>query len=564
MPPIPSRTFIALFLVVSISLSSLHAEETYPLRKLLLSDTEQKAAAMDPASSGPGRIVTKDLPLFATEEFDAAVGKFFGQPISTAVLNGLIAAISSYAHAHDRSVATVEVPDQNVTTGALRLGVIIRHYNQLDFRGNRWFSTKLLEKKLGIKPGDEVKLSALVEAVAWANSNPFRHVEVLVNNLPAATGKSDLIVGVQEQRPYRLAASYDDSGSSILGRNHYTASVQLGNLWGRDHLASYQFVTTDALHLYQAHSIDYRMPLGWRHFLQFSASYVEVKPSLVGGLLLQTGKTILSNLRYTIPLHESSDNPSELYGGIDFKQTNNSLEFAYQDQYFNAFSSTIDTFQATIGASHVRHDKHGAWLLAGALVASPGGVDSRNTTRTFQSGRKGASARYVYGTLAVQRLQNFDSGWSLFSRLNGQYSSSILIPNERFSIGGVNTIRGFNPNVFDGDGGYVVSTELQTPASRQPLAFRLKRNPTLETRLLAFYDFGQVFYHSRQPRVNGVGQQIGWDTDFLRPLASTGIGLRMNAGTNFSMSLDYGWAVTHPKAPVDDHGRGDIKVVLAY
>lgn len=123
------------------------------------------------------------------------------------------------------------------------------------------------------------------------------------------------------------------------------------------------------------------------------------------------------------------------------------------------------------------------------------------------------------------------------------------------AIGGVNTVRGFNPNVFDGDQGYIIGNDLQSPAWRKPLPFLSKKSPPLEMRFIVFYDTAQVFvkYHN-----------IDYIDSDLRPIGSAGVGLRMNVATNFSLNFDYGWQTTHPQPPADDHARGHVKVVLAF
>jgi hypothetical protein len=65
-----------------------------------------------------------------------------------------------------------------------------------------------------------------------------------------------------------------------MGQNHYTASLQFGNLWGLDHQGSYQFTTTDQSRLYQAHSGDYRVPLPWHHYCNLPAPIPSRSPPL--------------------------------------------------------------------------------------------------------------------------------------------------------------------------------------------------------------------------------------------------------------------------------------------
>jgi hemolysin activation/secretion protein len=431
----------------------------------------------------------------------------------------------------------------------LRFAVVLGRYNQLEIRGNRWFSNKLLEEKLGIKPGDEISISRLDEAVNWANTNPFRRIQVLLNSVDQEPGKTNLIVGVQEHIPLRFATSYDDTGSDIIGNHHYTESVQFANLWGLDHEISYQYITTEHSHVFQAHSLSYRVPLPWRHYLQLSTSYSKIAPTFFGGLFVQTGENLAANLRYTVPLR-GGNNPAEFFAALDFKDSNNDLE--YGGGLFQR-NTKSDVFQFSTGFSLVRRDTHGAWLFGANLTLSPGHFNSRNTDAVFQNARLGSTARYAYASLSLQRSQTLDHGWEFYSRSYAQISTANLLGSEQLTIGGSSTVRGFDERIFAGDQGFVFSNDLMMPGWKKSLPFVAKTRPPLETRFLVFYDAAQVDYKNRIPS----------DITF-RPLASTGVGVRMSLATNFNLNADYGWQITHLPSATTEHGRAHVKVVLAF
>ena len=524
-------------------------EQVHSLKKLLIADTEAKAAELPGESGGTVPVFVRDVPVLAAADFPAVIIPFIGKPITQELVNAVAGAIAQYSRQHDRLIVKFMAPaPQDFSTGVFRLAVVVGRYKDLQFKGNRWFSSKLLQEKLGIKSGDEVRVSALEEAVNWANANPFRQIKVLVNDLADQPGKADLIVGVQERVPLRFTASYDDTGNAILGDRHYTGSLQFGNLWGRDHQGSYQYTTTDHHAIFQSHSIDYRVPLPWRHYLQFNAGYLKVKPTFgAGGIFSQIGENISANLRYIYPLR-GGESPIEFTGGIDFKQGNNNLAYGGT----TLLNNTTDTFQVSTGISMVKRDKKGAWVFGANLNASPGGINSRNTDEAFSKARYNTSANYLTGTLSVQRLLNLDREWSVFSRAVVQVATANVPGSEQLSIGGSATVRGFDERIYTGDQGFVFSNDVQSPVLRHTLPF-LKKHPPLETRFIAFYDAAQVYYTHR-------------DLNDIRfsPLASTGVGIRMTLPVNFTLSADYGWQITHLTYPSPTHSRGHVKVVLAF
>ncbi len=545
------------------------AADAYVLRKVVIADSDAAAAALPADDGGQRAVVVHGVDFLNNPDFDAVVAKYIGKSIDTTTLSALVTDIANYARSHDRVLAKVDIPNgQNISAGTLRLAVLVGRYNQLIFRGNHWFSQDFLQRKLGLEPGDEIRLSVLDQALSWANANPFRDLKVFINDLPNQPGRADLIVNVVDARPIRFVASYSNSGVPILGRNQYSAGFQLGDLWKLDHQLSYQYVRSDNPRLFSAHLLDYTAPLPWRHYIQLSASYSLVHPSFNQGLLGQTGESTTVDLRYRIPFG-TGNRTGEVFAGLQFKESNNNLQYGG----LQLSSAKNDIFQGVLGFSRIVRDPKGAWVFSATSFLSPGNINARNTDKQFQPdfsgspphvGRFGARAQYAILDVSLQRWQRLNKGWDFFSRFTGQMATANLISDEQLTIGGTGTIRGFNPNVMSGEQGYVLNNDLQTPKRDVKVEFLPKNAQTLSFRGNLFYDIGEVFYKTHFPTVDRTGRQVGWDDDPLRPLAGAGIGLRANIGSYLNLSVDYGWAVTHPKPPIDTHGMGHIKVVLAF
>ena len=531
------------------------AAEIPGFRKLLIAAEASKAMALPIESGGDARVVVQGVELLRATDFPEVLEPFVGQPFNGELVDKIGGAIKQYGIKHDR-ILTIAVSSQpetrspdDIAAGVLRFVVAPNRYGQLKFKGNRYFSDQLLAGKLGIKSGDEISIARLDEAVNWANTNPFRRIQVLLNNVDLEPGQTNLIIGVQEHIPFRFAAIYDDTGNEIIGKHHFTESLQFANLWGLDHEVSYQFITTEHSHVFQAHSLSYRVPLPWRHYLQLSTSYSKAAPIFGGGLFEQKGENLSAQLRYTMPLRGGTA-PAEVYAALDFKDSNNNLE--YGGGLYRRNTKT-DVFQFSTGFSVVRRDSRGAWLLGANVTLSPGQINSRNTNTVFENARFGSTARYAYASLSLQRSQVLDRGWEFYSRSYVQLSSENLLGSEQLTIGGSSTVRGFDERVFAGDQGFVFSNDLMSPAWTRTLNFLPKNRPPVVTKFLFFYDAANVDYRYR----------VLSDAPF-RPLASTGVGFRSSFGSNLNVTFDYGWQITHLPYPVTEHGRGHLKVVLAF
>jgi hemolysin activation/secretion protein len=541
-----------------------------PLRHLVIGDSVEAVQQTAPGTGSGFVLFSPAFGSFDLADLNKRLSSGENQLIEERLLAAIAQVIENFFRQNGYPVASVIVPTQSIAEGVVRLIVTLGipakslpasewKIRKINMQGARWFSDSLLREKLRIEQGETVRLAELDQAIGWTNNNPYRRVKVQFDPVPN-TGEADLTIAVQDALPLRLTASVDNGGNSLIGRSRYVAAISYGNVWGKDHQVSYQYITTNKPQSYQAHGFDYRIPTSWRHYLQFSASYFHAQPQLPGGFFSQDGETITSDLRYGIPLTKGQ-NSSEVYASLSFKQSNNNLTWDPTITNVQIFSTKTDIFQLTLGASTVRRDKRGAWAFGASLTASPGGINSRNTDAAFDaethggtdSARLGATAKYAFVNFSAQRLLSLAPGWDLMSRAVVQLSEANLLSSEQLAIGGASTVRGFNENIFAGDHGFVFSNELMAPSWRIALPRISKTRGPIDTRGLLFFDIGSTSarhpFAGDQPRV---------------PLAGCGVGLRMSLATNFSLSADYGWQITYLPYPVDHRSRGHIRATLAF
>jgi hemolysin activation/secretion protein len=124
-------------------------------------------------------------------------------------------------------------------------------------------------------------------------------------------------------------------------------------------------------------------------------------------------------------------------------------------------------------------------------------------------------------------------------RATGQWSPDPLISNEGFSLGGMDTVRGYYESETLGDWGVATQTELRSPE----LAGLLGGGFLNELRFLGFVDSG----------VGGIHRPlIGQDDDFR--LVSVGLGGRIKIFKYLNGAVDVGV----PLLNGPDTNRGDI------
>lgn len=143
-------------------------------------------------------------------------------------------------------------------------------------------------------------------------------------------------------------------------------------------------------------------------------------------------------------------------------------------------------------------------------------------------------AQYFYWQMQFQYGQRVTTGFEFSSdvkslfviRLNGQWAEDSLLPMERMSIGGSETVRGYRNNTLVRDSGVVASAEFQLPI--------LQWSPVTGTsagifEIAGFADYG--FGANREQA------SIVPNPNEIDEIYSVGAGLRWNALPNFNLEL---------------------------
>ncbi len=541
-----------------------------PLRRIIIADSVEVLQAINLPPNASFVVLTPAFRQFDLAELGKRLTPGENRPIDERLLAAIAQVVENFFRQREYPSATAIIPSQNIADGTVRVIAVLGaqaksvpltaasklKIRNINMQGTKWFSESLLRQKLQIEKDQVFRISDLEQAIGWTNNNPFRRVHVKLDQVPNSS-EADLTIIVQEAIPLKFVTTYDNGGNLATGDHRFVGALSYANMWGRDHTLSYQYITSDQPRVFEAHGLDYRIPLPWRHYLQASASILNARPTFFGGVIAQNAETITADLRYTMPLR-TGDNSLEAFAAINFKESNNNL--AYGGQSVQA--TKTDIFQFTTGFSAVRRDKRGAWAFGVNLVMSPGGINARNTDQAFDSrrfdltkdsARPGARAGYIYGSVSMQRLVTLMPGWDFMARGVAQLSQANLLSSEQLNIGGASTVRGFNESTSGGDHGFVMSGELFAPAWKKALPFISKTRGPLEIRPLGFIDAGKTYVYKKdvsdQKRV---------------ALAGAGVGVRASLSTNFSLTADYAWQITDLPVKPAARSNAHLKATLAF
>ena len=524
----------------------------FSLKRLIITSTIADASDFHAPKNSESILAIKN-PLYSTPEFKKYIEKYLNTPITVDRVIDLRKDLVQYGNKHDRFLVDTAAPYIDLSTGEIKIPVLIGHYNKLHLKGNRWFSDGLIEKKLGIKEGDEIKISELGNAVTWANQNPFRQVQVVLDTMDKAPGEADLDIAVNEVRPIRLATSFSNAINSPLGNSSYSASAQMGNLWGLDHELNYQYSTNNTPKYDQSHNVDYKAPIWGQGFIKIDFAYSLVYPQSLFGYvgLNEKAKNSIADIRYIKPVTRGLWT-FEYSGGIDYKQVNTNLIFGSLSQAIGVY----DVAQLAAGLSITRKDPKGSWTVCLNVFESPGNFNKRNSENSyaFTSTRASTakSSEYQYAKLIIERDTNLPWGMQLVSRGQLQLSTTNLQSSEELLIGGGATVRGYSQS-YSGDQGWIINQELRSRYFETKLPFNHSKKTKLNTQFITFYDYARVSY--KHPLPSNIP---------LPTLMGTGIGIRCSVYGHFSMGSDLSFPIITPTYYDSHPTKGTFWVNLSY
>jgi hemolysin activation/secretion protein len=475
------------------------------------------------------KVAAVNLPVLG-DAFLAAFDSDIDKPLTFARLAEIRRAVIERFRAAGQPLVDVYVPEQDVSDGVVRIAVTEFHVGQVTARGNRYFSDAQLVREMPLESGGPIRESDVATGLALLNANPYRSVDV-VYSPGQGTNATDVTLQTQDRLPLRFNVGYDNAGVQQLGRDRFFAGVDYGNLFGLDQQIAYQYTASNDLlggnpsidgrpnrPRFQAHSFSYSAPLPWFDRVEFFGVYAQSTPRLDNSFN-QTGVSAQFSARYDRHLPLVDGWQQQLQFGYDFKRSNNDLEFGGV-QVFNA-NTHVHQFLVSYDAT--KSDALGQTHANVALIGSPGHLDGNNSDDAFQTTRNGATARYGYLQLLVQRDLTLGAGFGLSTRGRFQWTPNTLLPSEEMGLGGDDTLRGYAPYTVQGDRGWNVQVEARTPA----FAFFGDTGPAFQP--FVFLDAGHVWNKIDQPGELQAGM-----------LSSVGVGLRFQWSRFVNARVTYG------------------------
>ena len=443
-------------------------------------------------------------------------------------------ALEQLYHKKGYPTVLVNIPEQTVDEGIIRLEVIEGRIEKVNVTGNKYYTMEKIKKSLpSFSPGEVIYAPEAQKEIGKLNDNPDIKVTpaIIPGKVPGAV---DIELKVDDKAPVHGNLEISNRASPNTTDLRMNAVVHYDNLWQLDHSATLQYqLSPQSPEEVEVVSATYVMPAPWNADHHIAVYGVWSNGNTGFGEGLRTiGKGSVFGLRYVLPLPAFKQYGHNITLGMDYKH------FTETDP--SELTTPVTYFPLSVAYSSVLTDSLGATQFnTGLNMSFRGLVADQNE---FSAKRYGGEGSYLIATAGVERTQELPAGMKLYAKIEGQISSEPLISNEQISAGGMESVRGYKETEILGDHGVHGTFEFRSMDLFERYGIgggRIKLMPYI------FFDFANLFVESPLPGQKG-------------SLAVQGTGFGMRGLFLRSLEYDTAWGVA--LSGTDNTSPGDSRL----
>jgi hemolysin activation/secretion protein len=457
--------------------------------------------------------------MLSDQAVEAAVYPHLGEGKTFADVEAARSALEKAFRDAGYQTVLVEIPEQSVAAGVVRLTVTEAPLERVRVTGSRYHSqARILAEAPALAEGDVPHFPAVQEDIARLNRMPGRRVTPVLKP-GKAPGTTEIELSVEDSPPWGGSLGLTDDHSPKTEPLRLTGGLHYDNLFQRLHALNLQYQTspenTDQV---KALSVAYLVPL-WRPG-EFLSMFVARSKS--GVAVLDTtnalGNGTVAGVRWISPLKGDEALSHSLTFGLDRKN--------FREQLVLTDSEPIETpiryWPFSLSYAGARRDPGGEWAFSTGLVWAFRGMGSGEAE--YADKRYTARSNFMIFKWDVQRRQELGGWGGLVAGLDGQIADQPVVSNEQYSAGGLESVRG-----------YLQAEALGDRAVRGSLEWR---SPSLANDWLPGVDDLRFYAFLEGARLR-VLEPLPSEAS-VHILSSAGIGLRLRAGNRLALTVNAG------------------------
>ena len=426
------------------------------------------------------------------DQVDYAVYAYLGPDRTAEDVELARAALEQRYHRAGYQTVVVEIPPQDPTTGVIILSVQEMPVGRLTVRGSKYH--------------DIERIKRLAPSLAEGSIPNFRDVEKDVIRLNrradlrvtpefkpgALPGSVDVELVVEDSFPLHGSVELNNRYSANTTPLRLDASLRYDNLWQLGHTigAAFQVAPQDADDAL-VYSGYYLAPVPRVEWLSLMAQAIRQNSdvsTLGGSASAGNGEIYGGRLIAELPTRHAGMFHNLTFG-LDYKNFEQSLSF----NNVLIDSSPITYYPFLLSYNGFWMGKDYRFQFDGAFNWHFRGMGSGEVE--FDNRRYAANGNYFYFRGLASYEHDLWQDFQVKALLQGQATDNPLVDSEQFSVGGLNTVRGYLESQAVGDSAIAGTLEVRSPS----LLRWWTKNDRHEFRLLGFLDAGSVFINDPLP-----------------------------------------------------------------
>ncbi len=440
--------------------------------------------------------------VFSDAELAKVAAPFENREITNTDLEELRRQLTVYYVSRGYINSGAVLPDQKVSEGVIEIRIVEGRLTRTEIEGTEHFRKEYFSDRIALRAGPPLNLVNLEQELQILLRDPLvqsMNAQLVPGERP---GEAVLKAQVAERPRYDLGISLDNKLSPSLGEARLTLLGAINNPLGRGDVLSGELGVAEGIR--HDFKLRYRTPINARD-TAIGFHYENAKSEVIQepfNVLDITSKIETVGAQITHPVIRTPNQLLTLGAMLERRESKTSLlgvPFS--------FSPGVVDGEATVSALRLVQDyvDRGRTQVISARSTFSFGLDAFSSTINANA----PDSRYKTWLGQFQWVRRVgEAGHQLHVRANVQLANESLLPIEQFSVGGLDSVRGFRSNQLVQDRGYTASLEYRIPVFANPSGAR-------NLQFAAFVDTGGAKNKSGPrpdpSRLTGIGVGLLWN-----------------------------------------------------
>lgn len=479
------------------------------------------------------------------QDIEHAVTPFLGEDKTLRDVDLARAALEKAYHDAGYLTVVVSIPEQKVDAGAVVLSVLEGRVDRLRIKGAEYHLSSAIKARMPeLAQGGIPYFPKVQSDLDVLNRSPdLKATPVL--KAGRTPGTVDITLEVDDQLPLHGNLELNDRQSPGTRPLRLSGSVRYDNLWQLGHsIGLFAQTAPEAVDQSKVLSANYAVPLNTQG--NSLVLYAVHASSNVPGPTSLLSNSDIAGLRLALPLPGTSDYYHSLSLGLDYKNIHR-VEALVGNSVSTQLQPAIAYVPLIATYNGVTSDSGSSTAADSTLVLGVRGILG-NRDEDFAAKRPGLSAQYASLRMGLKHTESFQR-WSASGRIEIQLATGMLLPNEQYAAGGVDSVRGYLESEQTGDRAYRFSLEVRTPSVQLGSG-----NWPLRLTGIGFFDAARLTSLQFDPSRSSALPSINYT------LRGTGVGLRMSGPKGLSFDIDLATALNDGGPGSNNTKAGNYRV----